>query len=146
MKISNKTTYGLRFMLNLSVSFNNESFIKLPDVSKAENISEKFLESIVSLIKAKGLIKVKRGTTGGYQLAKSPEQISILEIFEALEGPVNLSEPIDRISPSDELNKYVIHSLWNELNKNITIFLKYKTLADLVKEFGDKNKTQMFYI
>lgn len=60
--------------------------ISLTEISKQEKISKKFLEQLFSDLKKAGLVKAKKGASGGYQLSKKPEKISVYKIIEALEG------------------------------------------------------------
>lgn len=144
MKISSKTSYGFRFLLSLAVSDKTE-YIKLGDIAKSEDISEKYLENIVAKIKPYGLIEVRRGAQGGYRLAKPAESIRLTEIFELLEG-----ELIDYDNPatSKEMsnNKQTINDLWVELAEANRLFLQSKTLGDIAERYKSKNSSQMYFI
>ena len=83
--ISTKGRYALRVMLDLA-EHGNEGYIPLKDIAKRQNISEKYLESILkSLVKQK-MLKGLRGTGGGYQLTRPPAEYSVGEILEVAEG------------------------------------------------------------
>ena len=83
--ISTKGRYALRVMLDLA-EHGNEGYIPLKDIAKRQNISEKYLESILkSLVKQK-MLKGLRGKGGGYQLTRTPAEYSVGEILEVAEG------------------------------------------------------------
>ncbi len=144
MKISSKTSYGFRFLLSLAVSDKNE-YIKLGDIAKAEDISEKYLENIVAKIKPFGFIEVRRGAQGGYRLAKPAESIRLTELFGLLEGElIDYENPTSTKESSN--NKITINNLWIELAEANRIFLESKTLGDLAEIFKAKNSSQMYFI
>jgi Rrf2 family protein len=144
MKISSKTTYGFRFLLSLAVSDKNE-YIKLGDVAKAEDISEKYLENIVAKIKPYGFIEVRRGAQGGYRLAKPADTIRLTELFELLEGELLDYENPTGVKDTSN-NKATIAALWSELAEANRVFLQSKTLGDLAEIFKAKNSSQMYFI
>ena len=74
MQISTKGRYALRLMLDLAVH-NTGELVKIKDISARENISEKYLEQIISSLKKAGYVKSLRGAQGGYMLAREPETL-----------------------------------------------------------------------
>ncbi len=143
MKISNRTYYGLKLMLRLALSY-NENVLSLNEIAESENISEKFLEHIISAIKSKGIVKVKRGAKGGYFLAKPPSEITMNEIMGALEADILNNEwsKHEELTTADiVIKKY----LW-EFQTNIDEILKNKTLEELKTSFETIKPDTMFYI
>jgi len=143
MKISNRTFYGLKLMLRLAMAY-NENVISLHEIAGSENISEKFLENIISSIKAKGMVKVRRGAKGGYYLAKAPSEITMNEIFNALEADILNREwdKHDELTIADTVIKKYLLEFQNEISK----ILNSKTLEDLKVIYEKQNPDQMFYI
>ncbi len=143
MKISTRIQYGLRFMMYLA-NAGNENYISITDVARLQGIPEKYLENIVSQIKSAGLVKVKRGARGGYKLNKSPEDINLLEIFEALDGEVLSYE-----TPGSDLST-VNHQVFNELllslKDNVSVFLSSLNMKTLADKISERQGNQMFYI
>jgi len=144
MKISSKTTYGLRFLLNLALSY-EQDYIRLKDVAKQENISEKYLESIVAAIKPIGLVEVKRGSRGGYKLSKPPSQIFLKEIVEVLDGELIVPE-VTSSKTGNTYNEQVVDDLWSDLKNSVASFLGLLTLQNLVDNYHSKNENQMYFI
>lgn len=145
MKISSKTTYGLRFMLTLALEYDKD-YIRLKDVAAREGISEKYLESIVAVIKPLGLVDVKRGAYGGYKLSKAPYQISMKELFDNLDGSFIDLETSKGNKSSETYNEQVVGDLWHDLKAVVDGFLSNKTLADLVESHKRKNDNNMYFI
>ena len=143
MKISNRTFYGLKLMLRLAISY-NDSVLSLNEIAESENISEKFLEHIISAIKSKGIVKVKRGAKGGYFLAKPPSEITMNEIFDVLEADILNNEwsKHEELTTADIIIK---RCLW-EFQKNIDDILENKTLEELKTKYETIKPDTMFYI
>lgn len=105
MQISTKGRYALRLMLDLAVH-NTGELVKIKDISARENISEKYLEQIISSLKKAGYVKSLRGAQGGYMLAREPETYTVGTILRLTEGsmkPVACLEE-NRISAAEPGN------------------------------------------
>ncbi|MFP4522642.1 MAG: RrF2 family transcriptional regulator [Fibrobacterota bacterium] len=89
MKLSTRGRYGLRSLLYLEEQGESQP-VSLASIASAEGLSEKYLERMFSGFLKKGLVKSIRGAGGGYFLKKNAEDITVLDIIEAIEGPVNL--------------------------------------------------------
>ena len=94
MKISTKGRYALRLMLDLALADSSEP-IPLRDVAKRQDISDKYLEQIVTQLSRADLVRSVRGAGGGYLLTRTPEEYTVGEILRVLEGslaPVTCAE------------------------------------------------------
>ena len=85
--LSKKTKYGLKALSYLTKQEKNVPVL-ISDISKAENISQKYLESILLTLKKSGILSSKKGKGGGYYLLKDPKEIKIATIMRVLEGPI----------------------------------------------------------
>ena len=85
MKISTKGRYALRLMLDLAYNHTG-SFIPIKNISQRQDISDKYLEQIITQLSRAGLVKSARGAQGGYMLAKEPQEYTVGEILRLLEG------------------------------------------------------------
>lgn len=92
MRISQKLDYASRALVHLARKHDGESVIRTDDIAESEIIPPSFLAQILNELKRCGLATSRRGKTGGWKLAKSPDQISLLEVVEALE-PDSLDQP-----------------------------------------------------
>lgn len=137
MLISTKGRYALRVMIDLA-EHQAEGFIPLKVIAQRQDISEKYLESIIKqMVKAK-LVSGLRGKGGGYRLTKAPEQYtvgSILRITEDSMAPVACLEPGSEACPRTA--ECCTLSLWRGLDKVINDYLDDFTLADLMHSDPD---------
>lgn len=147
MKLSTKVRYGCRAMLDLAVHYGNGPVL-LKDIAKRQEISLKYLDRILSSLKAGGLVKSLRGAKGGFVLNSPPSKVTVKEIFEALEGPLNLVECVKDKNFCHRVNFCVMRDIWYELGKAMDMMLKNTTLEDLL--IRDKKKRRisgsMYYI
>ena len=89
MKLSTRGRYGTRLMVDLARHY-AQGPVPLGEIAKRQDLSAKYLEQLIILLKGAGLIRSARGRRGGYMLARKPERISVGEIVEALEGRLAL--------------------------------------------------------
>jgi Rrf2 family cysteine metabolism transcriptional repressor len=138
MKISTRTRYGMRALLELALAY-KAGPLQIKVIAKKQNISNKYLEQLVGIIRSGGLVRSIRGPHGGYVLAKSPEEIKLSEIFRILEGPVLTVECVENedVCPSHE--DCVTRRLWIEVNEAVLNVLENKTLHDLL-DMAEKEK------
>ena len=134
MKISTKGRYALRLMLDLALASPGEP-VPLRDVAQRQEISEKYLESIIrTLVKAK-VVESLRGKGGGYRLTKNPEQYtvgSILRLTEESLAPVACLEETAGTCPRSGQCRTL--ALWQGLDKVIQDYLESVTIADLIEQ------------
>jgi Rrf2 family protein len=123
LTISNKSRYGIAALLALA-EFYKSGLLQIKDIAARCDIPHQFLEQIFNRLGKAGIIKSTRGKNGGYELAKPPEQITILHIVNALEGDIEF------IANSDEKND-VITELFREAEKQLKDILSV-SLAELV--------------
>ncbi len=143
MNISTKTRYGFRLMIYLGMNESNDTSIQLGEIAEKEDISLKYLEKIVQMLKRGGWVSVKRGPKGGYRLAKASDKITLLDLFETLEGSCSVIDCIDSDN-CDRDGACSTISLWKGLTAVIKEYLGNQTLEDVIAENREKN--HMFYI
>lgn len=91
MRLSTKSRYGLRAMFDIAYNCGNNS-TQIQDISRRQQISQRYLEQIFQSLKKAGILTSKRGPQGGYMLARRPEEITLAEIVKASEGDLKLVE------------------------------------------------------
>lgn len=136
--LSMKTKYGIK-ALTYICSHAEDGPIPISKIAEEENISHKFLESILLTLRKGGILLSKKGKGGGYYLSKSPKEIPMVDIVRLLNGPVallpcvslNYYETCDDC-PSEE--ECATHLLMLEIRDSTLNILKNKSLADLTKE------------
>ena len=131
MQISTKGRYALRLMLDLAVH-NTGELVKIKDISARENISEKYLEQIISSLKKAGYVKSLRGAQGGYMLAREPETYTVGTILRLTEGSMNPVACLeDEPNQCSRAGECVTLRLWKMLDEAIEGVLDKVTLQDL---------------
>ena len=138
MKLSTKTRYGLRLMLQLAIGY-GKGPLSLKDISRKEEISEKYLSQIVIPLKARGLVNPIRGSCGGYILSKEPVRITVKDIVEVFEGSFTPVECTDKPSVCNRSNLCTARKVWSILREKISETLDSLNLKDLVN-MEEKNK------
>lgn len=139
MKISTKGRYALRLMLDLALHNTGEP-ISLKDIAKRENISDKYLEQIISVLNKAGYVQSIRGAQGGYILRKKPEEYTVGNILRLTEGslaPVACLE--DENAACEKENDCVTVMIWKKMNDAINDVVDNITLEDLVNWKLEKN-------
>ena len=137
MKISTRGRYAIRVMLDLA-EHNNGEYIPLMDIAKRQEISEKYLESIVSALSKNKLVAALRGKGGGYRLAKAPEEYtigSILKVAEASLAPIACLE--DEPNQCERAGECRTLKMWQDLYKLIDNYFENITLQDLLEQNAD---------
>lgn len=127
MIISSKGKYGLVAFNGYLFVFGSEA-VTLKSVSKRQNISERYLEQIFSILRKGGIITSKKGAQGGYFLARTAADITVGEILNILEGDLKI------VSPSEERNDiecFMQKNIWNNINRQIEEYFDSVTLEAL---------------
>ena len=130
MKLSTRGRYGTRLMLQLAANYGKEDPLPLTEIAKREGISVKYLEQLIIPLKAAGLIESRRGAHGGYVLAKAPDEITIGQILQILEGNIS---PVPCVKNPSFCIKYETCStrkLWETMDKAIEESVCDITLKD----------------
>ena len=130
MQIPRRVDYGLRAIIYLSTQ-DPEKCCSIAEIARQQNVPRKFLEKIIQDLMRRGLIKSKRGSCGGYTLARLPDQISFYDVIEALEGPIAVNACMDSELSCDQLPRCAMVGVWSEIQQKITEVFTRTTLADL---------------
>ncbi|WP_346912667.1 Rrf2 family transcriptional regulator [Clostridium sp.] len=135
MKLSTKGRYGVKAMVDLAINF-GKSPISIKSISNRQNISEYYLEQLFSVLRKAELIKSIRGANGGYILAKDPKEITVYQILDVLEGPIEISTCLD----SDGCNNIdccATRIVWKKIKDSIDSVTMAITLQDIVDDYSN---------
>lgn len=141
MKLSTKGRYGARLMLDLALHYGQGSVL-LKDVAEHQEISEKYLGHLIPPLKAAGLINSTRGAHGGYILARSPQEITLAEVIQAVEGGMELVECVTAPSVCNRVDFCVTRDIWCLVGGKMRETLGSITLQDMVDRQRQKLKFQ----
>ncbi|MDD4365625.1 MAG: Rrf2 family transcriptional regulator [Synergistales bacterium] len=132
MKLSTKTRYGLRAMLDLA---RNESGlpVSLKEIAARQSLSEPYLEKLLSCLRRSDLVETVRGAQGGYRLGREPSAITVAEVVSVLEGAIRFSD----CAVGEGCRRKGIcpaGGLWTRLQAGIEEVLSTTTLQDLIDD------------
>lgn len=142
MKLSTRTRYGVRLMLDLACRY-GEGPIYLKDIAAREDISEKYLSQIIIPLKSRGLVHSTRGAHGGYSLVRQPEEITLREIMEPLEGGCSLVDCVEHASVCDRVSTCAARDVWAMVGDRISESLSSVSLADLARMSREKAENNL---
>ncbi len=133
MKISTRGRYALRTMVDLA-QHGGEGLVTLKDVAARQDLSQKYLEQIVTQLSKAGLVKGTRGPQGGYRLARAPQDYTVAEILEQVEGSLAPVECLEtEKNTCERCSSCATIDMWTGLYKVVTDYLGNITLADVVQ-------------
>ena len=133
MRISTKGRYALRLMLDLALN-DGEKPIRIKEIAGRQEISDKYLEQIISVLNKARFVRSIRGPQGGYLLTKRPEEYTvgmILRLTEASMAPVECID--DGMGGCPRMDNCATSVVWNRLNDAISDVIDNITLADLME-------------
>jgi Rrf2 family protein len=117
-------------MLDLAHGFGTRP-IPMGDIARRQGLSRKYLHALLAGLKDAGLVHSVRGAHGGYELARSPNDIQVGEIVRAMEGDLAIVDCLDDEEACPRVTKCSARKLWSELNRAMAGVLDRLTLADL---------------
>ena len=134
MKVSTKVQYGMLALADIALYSENGSAVSGPEIAERQDISQKYLEQILTHLKQAGLIRAHKGLRGGYTLSRPADQIRLSKILNALDN--SILEETDPAGESDgrSLRDAVNDCVWKELNHSIVAFAERRTLSDIMQK------------
>lgn len=132
MRISTKGRYALRLMLDIALN-SSEGPVSIKDIAERQEISDKYLEQIISILNRAGFVRSVRGAQGGYLLKKVPEQYTVGMILRLTEGTLSPVACVEEDAlPCERMNDCVTVNVWKKLNTAISDVVDNITLEDLI--------------
>ena len=133
MKLSTKGRYGVRLMFDLAMHY-GKGPIFLKEIAERQGMSEKYLWQLIPPLKQAGLVTSTRGAHGGYELSKSPDQMTVREIVSAVEGPLSLVDCVGDPSICARKDACVVNGVWSEISAKLIQAMEVITLASMVEK------------
>ncbi len=131
MKLTTKTRYGTRLILDLALHHGQGS-VRMSEISMRQNISVKYLEQLIRPLKQANLVTSTRGPKGGHMLAKKPEEITLGEITRLFEGTTELVNCISDPEKCSMIEDCAVRAAWEKAGKALYDELDSITIADLL--------------
>jgi len=133
--LSKKTKYGLKALAYIARQEGNDP-VQIATIAQSENISHKFLESILLTLRKSSILGSKKGKGGGYYLLKDAADIPMTDVIRVLEGPIAMLPCVslnfyEKCDDCPDENKCSVHKLMIQVRDNTLKVLKNNTLADL---------------
>ena len=137
MKLSTKGRYGLRAMIDLA-QYSGDAPVSIISISERQDISERYLEQLVALLRKAGLVRSIRGAGGGYVMA----EISVGDVLRALEGSLEPVEcpGLDPAGGCKSADSCVSKYVWKRINESISRTVDEIMLDQLVEESWKKTE------
>ncbi len=132
MQITRQADYAVRAVIYLA-QLGPEKRAATSQIAQEQQIPPSFLAKIVSQLSVAGLLQTSRGARGGVALAKTPEQISVLEVVEAIDGPILLNECVSNGGVCQFGDSCVMRPVWCDAQVELVERLKTATFDSFVK-------------
>ena len=140
MKVSTRTRYGIRAILDLA-EYSGEGPLQLRVIAQHQDISIKYLEQLMAMLRSAGFVRSIRGARGGYLLAKPANDIRLADVFRCLEGPVVTADCIESEDYCPRAADCVVKEVWAQAEQAIMNVLQSVTLQDLADRAKDARAT-----
>jgi Rrf2 family transcriptional regulator, cysteine metabolism repressor len=131
MKLSAKSRYAIRALIDLDMN-KGENPVSIRDIAERQKISESYLENIFSDLRNAGILGSIKGKNGGFYMIKRPEEVSLLDVLEILEGELKIVDCVDTPKCESECECYT-HDFWRKLNTIMKDSLRDIKLSDIKK-------------
>lgn len=142
MKIPTKCRYGIRALIVIAKNHSDVP-TKRKHISTIQGIPNSYLENILIALKNGNLITSLRGAGGGFMLKRPPEEISLLDVYQALQGDLTLLDCVDCPAACDRSEDCVVRPVWMEMQEAQKEVLEKKTIKHLLElEEGAENVYQ----
>ncbi len=144
MKLSTRARYGLRAMLELAESYGDGPVLARTIAAKQE-ISDKYLHSLLTMLTHAGLVRSVRGAGGGYTLTRHPSKITVCEVVKILEGSLSLVECVKDEGVCERASDCPARDIWGDVSRAIDRALSNLTLENVVARAQKKDSGRTMY-
>lgn len=142
MRLTTKGRFAVTAMIDVAMH-GTKGPVTLAGVSERQKISLSYLEQLFGKLRRYGLVESVRGPGGGYYLARAAETMSVADVIQAVDEPIDATQCGGREDCADEGRRCMTHELWTNLNAHIFSFLRSVTLAELVAQQNKPDVTVM---
>ncbi len=143
MKLSTKSRYGVRLLLDLALQEPGRA-VPLAAVAERQGISPRYLEQVAADLRKAGVLRAVKGAQGGYLLAMDPGQIRLDTLVALLEGDLMLTDPPAPLATAVE--RCLWQQFFSPLNDAVCQYLNRRTLQDLVADYRLATDAGMYYL
>jgi Rrf2 family protein len=133
MLLSRACEYGIQAVLYLA-KHHEVPYVSIKEIAEKNDISFHFLGKILQRLTQKGLLVSYKGPNGGVSLARSPQELTVFQVVEAIDGLESLQKCIVGMPACDEKHPCALHKKWAKIREAICDMLKEKNIAQLIDE------------
>ena len=133
MKISTRARYGLRILIDIVLNGGDRPRM-IREISESQGISQKYIGRLVLDLRKAGILRSVRGARGGYVLRKKPENISLLEIMETMEGKMRLVKCLSCPNSCKRSSACVSRDVWGDLTNEMRLVSARISLSDIISK------------
>lgn len=146
MKISTRVQYGMLALVDIALYSENGTAVSGPEIAERQDISQKYLEQILTHLKQAGLIRAQKGLRGGYALSRPAKEIRLSEILNALD--ISILEETEPTGNEEEkgLRGAISECLWKKLNRSLLEYAESRTLSDIMQECTERTGDWDMYV
>lgn len=135
MIVSTRGRYALRVIIDMAEHQEHDEYIALKEIAERQNISQKYIEAIMTILSKAGLVDAVHGKGGGYRLNRPPENYRIRDILEVTEGTLAPVACLEKDAPKcDRAKDCRTLPLWKDLYDDVSSFFDRYSVADLMKK------------
>jgi Rrf2 family protein len=138
MEITRQADYAVRTMIYLS-GLPSNGRVPTATISQTQGVPLPFLSKVISRLALAGLVVTSRGMGGGVSLARSPREITLLQVVEAVDGPVRLNSCLLRPGSCDREARCAAHDAWAEIQAHLIQELTEVTMEELAARQAEKD-------
>ena len=132
MQLTKGVEYGIEGILYLARRGEDESAL-IREISKATKIPETFLSKIFQRLATKGLLRSRRGFRGGFRLARPARRITLREIVEALQGPIEFHRCLDHLRQRGRRPRCYVNDVFAKVQRRVSVILEQTTIEDMLQ-------------
>ena len=132
MKINTRVRYAIRMMADIAKNGAGEP-VPLKDVAERQDLSKLYLSQLATPLRNASLLRSVWGNRGGYALARPVDEINLLDIIEAVDGPISVIDCLQDPETCDRIDFCECIGVWRDINDSIVRTLENYTLNDLIK-------------
>lgn len=135
MRLSTKGRYAVMAMADLAGHDKADRAVSLAEIAERQGISLSYLEQLFAKLRRRGLVRSARGPGGGYRLSRPAQEIRVSDVIVAVDEPIAATRcaPGSAIGCTGTGSRCATHDLWEELGRQIHVFLSSVSLADVVE-------------
>ena len=133
MKLSTKCRYGIRAIVEIARNYQVRPTTR-KEIAKKQELNDSYLENILIALKASNIVMSTQGPKGGFSLRRAPETITVLQLIEALQGELTLSECLTTPEVCNRVDCCVTRNIWLKVKKAQEDVLGGITIRDLLAE------------